>query len=55
VSTEVIFGIPASFLAIRCAMRSVYYRSYFFAKQRIRGEDPKRVLRREFPWIWWML
>ena len=35
--------------------RASFYRAYFFAKQRNAGRDPRKVLRDEFPLMWWLM
>ena len=36
------------------AARSVFYKAYFNEKQRNMGNDPRAVVRKEFPLMWWI-
>lgn len=46
--------ILLSGFALLFAARAIFYRAYFFAKQRHMGKDPKHVLKEEFPFMWWL-
>ena len=50
-----ILTLSLSLICLVFWIRERFYRAYFFQKQRNRGVDPCRILRQEFPWIWWLL
>lgn len=34
--------------------RAIFYKAYFDGKQRSIGKDPRDVMKKEFPLMWWI-
>ena len=40
---------------LRALAQVEFYKAYFEQKQKNYGKDPRKVLREEFPFVWWVL
>ncbi len=53
-----IIFVVAMLIGVFCILQSIavlpFYRAFFRATQRFIGKDPDAVIRKEFPWGWWL-